>query len=298
METSYHDIIRRHCQPLEPISTGVEPQIVTLDGIRAVVFDIYGTMLISASGDIGFASPASSAKAMADALSAVGIPEFADPIRAVDCLRATITAHHQRLRNEGADYPEVDILQVWDDVLHALGAQGTPTIPLSEVDRHQLAIEYEVRINPVWPMPHLRSCLVTLSDHGLALGIISNAQFFTVELFPALLDESLESLGFDPELQVYSYRHGQAKPGEFLFHLAAKTFASRGIRQDEILYMGNDMVNDILPASRIGFHTALFAGDARSLRRRENDSRVAEVSPDVVFTDLMQWTQCITRATS
>ena len=48
------------------------------------------------------------------------------------------------------------------------------------------------------------------------------------------------------------------------------------------------MLYDILPASQIGFGSALFAGDARSLRLREQDTRVRIVRPDVTLTDLSQ----------
>jgi putative hydrolase of the HAD superfamily len=46
------------------------------------------------------------------------------------------------------------------------------------------------------------------------------------------------------------------------------------------------MLNDIFAASRAGFRTALFAGDRRSLRLRDGDSRVAGVSPDRVIREL------------
>ena len=48
------------------------------------------------------------------------------------------------------------------------------------------------------------------------------------------------------------------------------------------------MLNDILPATKCGFRTALFAGDARSLRLRDQDSRVADITPDIIATDLAQ----------
>ena len=45
-------IMRRQSRPLEPVPTGVSPVLRELPAIRAVMFDIYGTLLISASGDI------------------------------------------------------------------------------------------------------------------------------------------------------------------------------------------------------------------------------------------------------
>ena len=61
----------------------------------------------------------------------------------------------------------------------------------------------------------------------------------------------------------------------------------------EVLAVGNDMLNDVLPARETGFRTALFAGDARSLRLREGDPRLDVFSPDLVLTDLDQLPECL-----
>jgi len=99
-------------------------------------------------------------------------------------------------------------------------------------------------------------------------------------------------LGFAPDLQVYSYQHGRAKPSRELYRLAADALQRRGIAAERAVYVGNDMRNDIAPAARLGFRTALFAGDARSLRRREGDPLCAGVVPDLVVTDLIDLLHC------
>jgi putative hydrolase of the HAD superfamily len=142
-------------------------------------------------------------------------------------------------------------------------------------------------------MPHLRECLGGLRAAGLLLGTVSNAQFYTRDLFEALLGEPVENCGFDPKLQYYSYQYGSAKPGLELFRLAAGALDDRGIAAAEALYVGNDMLNDILPAQSLGFRTALFAGDARSLRRHAGDPRLAKIAPDLVVTDLMSLSECM-----
>ena len=48
------------------------------------------------------------------------------------------------------------------------------------------------------------------------------------------------------------------------------------------------MLNDIYPAKQLGFQTALFAGDKRSLRLRTDDARCINLSADLVLTDLGQ----------
>ena len=85
----------------------------------------------------------------------------------------------------------------------------------------RLAVEFEVRANPIWPMPGLLPALEGLRHAGRTLGVISNAQFYTPEAFPALLEQTLAELGFERDLQFYSYQHGRAKPSLELYRLAA-----------------------------------------------------------------------------
>ena len=60
------------------------------------------------------------------------------------------------------------------------------------------------------------------------------------------------------------------------------------IPKDSVLYVGNDMLNDIFPAQKEGFKTGLFAGDVRSLRLRSDEPVCENLSADIVITDLVQ----------
>ena len=122
----------------------------------------------------------------------------------------------------------------------------------------------------------------------MLLGIISNAQFYTPFLFDLFLGVNPARLGFDPDLIFFSYQYGYAKPSRFLYDMAAERLYQHGIYADAVLYVGNDMLNDILPAKSVGFKTALFAGDARSLRLRNDDQICSHISADLVITDLIQ----------
>ena len=115
------------------------------------------------------------------------------------------------------------------------------------------------------------------------MGIISNAQFYTPLILRWFLNSGLPDLGFEEDLLIYSYEMGCAKPSAALFKLAAHRLEKRGISPESVLYLGNDEKKDILPAKQTGFQTALFAGDARSLRREGGS-----VQADLVITDLEQ----------
>jgi putative hydrolase of the HAD superfamily len=148
----------------------------------------------------------------------------------------------------------------------------------------RFAIEYECRVNPAWPMPGIAEVLRRIRDAGRPLGIISNAQFFTPLVIEALLGEPPATLGFRDDLCVYSYERLEAKPSTRLFEGALDRLAATdGLRPEQVLYVGNDVRNDVRPAAALGCRTALFAGDQRSWRPRADDPGCAGVEPDAVL---------------
>lgn len=292
------EIVRRESKPLEAIATGESPRLDRMPGIRAVVFDIYGTLIISGSGDVGtlkdagrdVKTPGAHFRA---ALEAVGVGgcEDGDAARAVWV--GEIESAQNRARERGVPYPEVDIVAVWEATLRELVDRALVGPATANIDLERLAVEYEVRNNPTWPMPGAAALLQAVRDAGIALGIVSNAQFFTLIVLEAQFGEAVEALGFRPEWSCFSFREGHAKPGTRLYEQAAAALAEGGITTGETLYIGNDMLNDVFPAKKLGYRTALFAGDARSLRRRSDDTRVAGIQPDLVITELGQLAGCL-----
>ena len=294
MNDTLGQIIRGLSKPLEPIATGHPPQLDKVPGIRAVLFDVYGTLLISGSGEVGTARELARDDAFAEALKAIDLAPTGPVDPALQYSFDLIEKRHADGRSRGIDYPEINIVEIWTLVLERLRQDGTiPQKRYDPADVKRLAVEYEARTNPVWPMPGLDKCLAELASAGLPMGIVSNAQFYTRELFPAFLERSTDDCGFAPDLQVYSYEQGFAKPGEGLYRLAAQRLEAREISPSETLYVGNDMLNDITPAHRVGFRTALFAGDSRSLRLRNDDPRVEGIRPNIIVTRLLDMKNCI-----
>ena len=245
--------IRSLARPLTPLPTGVAPRLTPLPGIRAVLFDLYGTLFVSGAGEVGATTEIST-----------------DP-RLLDAIRR----RHEAAQAAGVDHPEVDILEIWRELLGEDEA-------LAEAQ----AVDHEWRVNPVWPMPGAGDVLRALRNRGLLMGIVSNAQFFTPPLFEALLGADAAALGFDAAACAWSFALGRAKPSSFVYHKAMEAWTRRGIQPGEILMVGNDMRNDVLAAAACGLRTALFAGDARSLRLRGGSP--ADTPPEAVLTSLKQ----------
>ena len=286
-----------YSSPLEPIPATLPESLVPRLALplprrpRAVLFDVYGTLFISGSGEVGtvMGRQADASSGASDAfLEAFRRASGASPAAGagpamVDAYHAAIRERHTALREQGIPHPEVDIVAVWRRVLDALGEHELEPAP---VDLELLAVAYETAANPVWPMPHSRELLARLRDEGIPLGIVSNAQFYTPLLFPALLGVRLAELGVDPSLTALSYRHRRAKPDPELFVRPLAALRGRGIDSNEVAYVGNDMRNDVAAASANGCMTVLFAGDRRSLRVRAEDPSVAGITPDSVVVRL------------
>lgn len=280
---------RRTACPAAPVPTDMPERVDPLDGIRGVVFDIYGTLFVSAAGEIGHAGD-DHAASFHEVLQRHwrGVPSRDAGAAGVVIWRAAIRRAHAAARARGTAHPEVDIRDIWLETLAALQREGKIEVaPVEAAMIERMAIAYEAAVNPVWPMPDAGAVLTTLKRRGLILGIVSNAQFFTPYLFDALLGQSLECLGFPAELCVWSYRLGEAKPSVRLFDRLLEHAATHGIRQPaELLYVGNDMLNDVVAARSAGLRTALFAGDRRSLRLRHDHPECRNPRPDAVLRSL------------
>ncbi len=219
--------------------------------IRAVLFDVYGTLLVSRAGG-----------------------SHPDPE-----LREAIARVHAASPHP---FPEVDIREIY--------AGLRPELTAAEIEA--LAMEQECAFNPVSAMPGAVDTLRTLASSGMALGLVSNAQFYTVPILERCLGASLAGLGIDPALCQFSYALRRAKPDPVIFHAAQEALAQRGIEPAAVLYVGNDVRNDIDPARATGFRTALLAGDPEIVRL--HGRTLAESGADWVLKELREITDLVT----
>ncbi len=271
------DLISKYITPLSPLPTSLNQSGNLKENIKCLLFDVYGTLFISGSGDIGIAKKNLRETEKLDQL----LVKFKINKNSGAILKdffACIEKKHKELREKGVDFPEVEIDRIWMKVLKN---NNMDTV-------REFALLFELIVNPVYPMPHLKELLSACKKRKIPTGIISNAQFYTPYLFNWFLDSDMEGLGFHSDLIIFSYRFGYAKPSIFLFQVAAEKLKNMDITANSALYIGNDMLKDIYPAKKAGFKTALFAGDARSLRLRQDDQECKNLSPDLVITDLIQ----------
>jgi FMN phosphatase YigB (HAD superfamily) len=224
---------------------------------RAVIFDIYGTLLHAVAGGV---KPDFTVDAkLIEVLRAHG---HAAPESPSSALHARVLAHHARA---GVAFPEVDLRVLWREVLN-----------LNErVDTHALVRACEEVWHPAEPMPGAGEFVRQLAACGIPLGLLSNAQCNTLSALGDLADL------FADDLSVFSYREGMAKPSPELFEKLRVRLLARGIEAGETLFVGNDPCQDVRPAAAAGYRTALFVGHPASLRPED-------CKPDIIFRS---WTE-------
>ena len=99
--------------------------------------------------------------------------------------------------------------------------------------------------------PGLKKSLKNLTNKGIRLGIISNGN-------RAQQDKKLEKTGvhklFEEKLIIVSEEVGHAKPNPKIFKHAQDT---AGVKIEELIFFGNDILQDIEPSKKIGWENIL-----------------------------------------
>ncbi len=300
MDNNYMEYIKNflaRLEPLVPDPTGLLPDLHGRHSLKAIVFDVYGTLLISDSGDID--ESVISAENLRQAMEFSSIEVLGNArIREktlhamLDEFTGEIRDFHNRHRTTERPYPEIDIEHIWETIV--MRNHGKGNIRLNG-DRciKCMTFVFEILSNPLYPMPGMREVVKELCARKIPLGIVSNAQFYTPVVLNYFLSGRLteeETVDyFDPDLTVFSYKYQRSKPDLYLFQVLAGALEKKyGFFPADVLIVGNDMQKDVYAGHITGFRTALFAGDRKSLRLREDIGPVRNTRPDYIITDLRQ----------
>ena len=158
-------LLRHNSGPRTPLRPPLPPRLhylvrkVLPRKPRALLFDIYGTLFMSASGDVGAAIHSSAVEQFARFLARYTPSQITEGQELVakaatvrDLYFAAIEeSHSARVKGTCIDpdlFPEVDIRDVWLAVLR----ESRIAPPTRENSVHA-ALLYEAISNPVWPMP-------------------------------------------------------------------------------------------------------------------------------------------------
>ncbi|MDG5814844.1 HAD family hydrolase [Chitinispirillales bacterium ANBcel5] len=273
-----------------------------LSGIRAVIFDVYGTLINYWRP--GFETPQMKEKTLSDTFSVIcekfGMgstfakinPQQPPEKTLSEFYHGLIVLSQEKAQKSGNMFAEVKIEEVWNLILlmlkrHGYKAEHHCPGDCSEFNRY-LAFTYNFHALGRQLYPNVYTALKALKEKHIVLGIVSNAQFYTpIDLTLMLRDQSGGEIDdyyelFDVDLVFYSYEYGVRKPGELLFRKLFDALYEMHILPSQTLFVGNDLVMDIEPASSAGMKTAFFTGDQNSAYFHDKRGTII---PDLCIND-------------
>ncbi len=271
-----------------------------LPQVRAVLWDVYGTLLGHPMGDLANHSlmERNTRRAFRETARMYGLDDFLNGDAAVELRKlydSEIQRVHRRKERRGISSPEVRIERVWLAILRQLQARGyhpRERIDLNLAFKVAYFFDHTQQFKVLYP--GARQTLNAIRKRGLRQGIISNAQFYTPLTLNMLLREAENSGAdpmrrlFDPKLVFFSYKLGVAKPNLLAFEKARHYLEQMRIEPAQVVLVGNDIYFDATLAHRTGFQAVLFAGDRRSITLRTDDPDLGRFEPDGVIKELIQ----------
>jgi FMN phosphatase YigB (HAD superfamily) len=284
-------------------SPKAKPHLKSLSGVRAVLWNVYGTLLAIPFGELLFEHPQPFVMQMSLEKT---IAEFkmwpsmsrkpGAPSEYMGYIYKTLLEEQRMLPSPGEKYPEVIAERVWEGVIKKLfqkeytfdaGFYGS----LNEYSK-KVAYFFHASLQGTACYPGADRALRAVLDAGLTQGLCTDGQCFTI----LQLQRGLDALGggvrlddvMPDDLSVLSCDVHGRKPSERLFRQALDVLEAKGIAADEVLHVGSRLDKAILPAKKLGLKTALFAGDRASLAATTEQMKDHVAKPDVLLTDLGQ----------
>jgi putative hydrolase of the HAD superfamily len=223
------------------------------------LFDVYGTLVCPHLGDLDDqVRLASSEDSFVATAERFGFGKDAG-IKWHRWFFEAIASEHKELKEQGISPAEVQVDQIWADMIGMAGGDLTGSQP------RMFAAYREMLANPVRAFSGAVEALRKLKERGVGLGIVSNSQFYTMPILGLTLGINPDEF-FDPKLTFLSFRLGFSKPSPYFFRLVRTTVLHVGLRPEEVLVVGNDRENDVLAAEAHGLQAVLFHGDDQSVR--------------------------------
>jgi FMN phosphatase YigB (HAD superfamily) len=291
--------------PAPPEVDGLKarPHLVRLPQVRAVLWNVYGTLLRIAGGELWFEHP--QAFVMNVALDKT-IQEYkmwasmsrkpGQPADYMKQLYDSVLIEHRAVPGGTEKYPEVASDRVWEALIKKLfqkdykfdaGFFGS----LNEFSR-KVAYFFHASLQGTACYDGAAKALRYVAKKGIKQGLLADGQCFTrVQLQRGLAAQDSEAVLdklLDKDLIVLSYEFRGRKPSERLFRQAVQALTQQGIAANQVLHVGTSITRDLAPARRLGMRTALFAGDRTSLQASAEQLKGPASRPDVLLTELSQ----------
>jgi len=292
--------------PAAPSITPIraKPHVSPMPEVRCVLWTLYGTLINIAESDLLFEHPKDF---VMDLALTKTIDEFKmwnsmsrKPGQPAEYMREV----YKRVLLESKTacgfekFPETPAERLWENIVKKLlqkeykfdaGLYGA----LNEFSR-KVAYFFHTSLQGTGCYPGVIETTQTLAEQGILQGFLADAQVFTpAQLLRAMQLESpdAELTAFRPSLQFLSCDYKARKPSPTFLDGVMESLEKQGIEPFEVLHVGSSIPRDIVPAKKLGFRTALFAGDKASLVATAEQMKDPASRPDLLITELPQLAQ-------
>ncbi|MEX0727239.1 MAG: HAD hydrolase-like protein [Planctomycetaceae bacterium] len=296
-------------QPPPIVPVKATPYLKKIPGIRAVLWNLYGTLLHISEGELLFSHPQPLRMQIAldktihefnmwqSMTRKPGAPwEYLLPKyqQLLDSARMTAT------RRKG-DVPEIDTAQIWEKLISRLEQKEYQYDVAFYGDREELAEKvayfFHASLQGVDVYPRGLETMQAVLAAGYRQGLLADVQSFSLPQMLRVMGRGgkLNDLTeiITPGCVTLSIARGVRKPSISLFEASVDELGELGIRPEAILYISSRLPDDLAIAKRMGMRTALFAGDKTSLRAGGDELKNPEMRPDRLLTELYQVTQLL-----
>lgn len=291
-------------KPPPPVPVKATPYLKPLDGIRAVTWSVYGTLLRISDGRLQFDDPQE--LRMQVALEKT-IREFnmwhsmtrkpGEPWKQMyDQYKTLLEQKRMAATRHKGDVVEVDVREIWSTVVSRLEAKEYTYDRGFYGDRDELAEKiayfFHASLQGVEAAPHALTTLSAVAQSDVTQTLLDDGQSFTfAQMLRALGEQgTLPPPGdlFSFECLTLSFQESVRKPSNTLFRNCLQRLEHSGISPSETVHVGSGLGDNLAVAGRLGMRTVLYAGDKLGFAATKEDVLNAELRPDRLITDLNQ----------
>jgi FMN phosphatase YigB (HAD superfamily) len=277
--------------------------LVRMPKVRAVLWNIYGTLLNVFSGQLLYEHPQKFV--MQIALDKT-VQEFkmwgsmsrkpGQPAEYMAEIYQRVLSEQKMLPSLGEKFPELHAERIWEAIVKKLCQKDYQYDllmygSLPELSQ-KLAYFFHASLQGAACYAGAAQALEFVHQTGLKQGVVADAQCFTfVQLQRGLAKQhcrtGLDTL-IDRSHRSLSHEIGSRKPSERLFKHCLTQLSAKGIAPHQVLHVASRIDQDLAPAKKLGMRTALFAGDKDSFVATKAQLKDPATRPDAMLTELCQ----------
>jgi FMN phosphatase YigB (HAD superfamily) len=280
-----------------------DPLCDPLPEVKAVLWNVYGTLIRIADGELLHETPDKLRMEVALDKTIREFNMWNSMTRKPGAPWEYMLNIYQRIIEElqmagtrrKGDVPEINSAVVWRRIVGKLAQKEYVYDESHYGDEDSLsekiAYFFHSALQGHEAAPEAATTLIRLTQSGLMQGLLADAQCFTlVQLVSDLRGQepAASRTIFRPELLIQSFREGVRKPSMSLFAAAFRALKALHLSPENVLYVSSRVMGDLAVAKSIGFRTAVYAGEKLGLSVTVDDLQNPETCPDRLVTRLTQ----------